>query len=424
MNRYSRQICDQFRTQPVLMWITTIGTAMSVAFVMLYLMMQQVYLAPFSPESGRERMLQVMNVHCADTMDMSSSGGMMGEIVARECFYPLHSAQHVTAHSFASSGQLALAGKGAQGTDMKSTDADFWKVFDFTFVEGRPYTQEEFTSGIPVAVIDEDMARFLWGTTEVKGRSFTLNRAHYQVIGVVRPVSSKAFYAYAKVWVPYTTVDRKEWRPFGVMGRLMVTILAPDKKTFPDIQKECEENIDRFNRTVMNTVGWKVAIDPPYDPKTSLSMMLGDWDEPDSLVKEYREWLVLSLLLIIPAVNLSAMLNSRLRQKRVEIGIRRSFGMSRSRMLWETVTENFFITLLGGILGLFICVVVSYFCSAWLFPVGEETELITLLLVTFRWNVFFSVLVACAILNLLSCGLPVWRAVHMNIYETWGGRAV
>ena len=42
-----------------------------------------------------------------------------------------------------------------------TTDDTFWRVFDFSFVAGKPYDQATFDAGLPVAVITESVARRL-----------------------------------------------------------------------------------------------------------------------------------------------------------------------------------------------------------------------------------------------------------------------
>lgn len=419
MKYFYNKIRYQFRTQPVAMGITLLGTAMSIAFVMLYFMMNQVYEAPFSPESNRDRMLHIPEIGCrSNGPDGSGSGGGMGLIVVRECFYPLQSAEAVTAYTSGSAGQVSLPGSGGRSFKVKATDDSFWKVFDFTVTSGKLYTSEELQSSLRVAVIDENVARFLWGETEVAGRSFELNYTTYRVAGVVRPVSSSALWADSQIWIPYTTVNRSEWRPLGIQGTLSLTILAPGKADFPAIRKECEDRVARFNKEILSPVNWEILIwDQPDDQEAALLRVQSE--ETDLAIKHRKEFLILFLLIVIPAVNLSAILNSRLRQRRMEIGVYRSFGASRTRLIWEMSIESLFITLVGGVMGLFLCFGIAYTCGQWLFPRGEGIDLSTLVAVLFRWKTFMWLLLVCVLLNLLSSGVPVWRIVRMNIADSW-----
>lgn len=419
MKQYVTLLRYQFCTQPVVMGITLLGTAMSIAFVMLYFMMSQVYEAPFAPESNRERLLHLTTLRCQSTgSEGSSSWGGLGLIVVRECFYSLHSAEAVTAYTRGEAGQVSLPGKGGRSFDVKATDHSFWKVFDFTFIHGKPYRYEDLQSAVRVAVIDEDIARFLWGETEVTGRSFELNYTSYRVVGVVRPVSTSALWAAAKVWIPYTTVNRSEWRPMNIQGSLNLTILARKRDDFPTIRKETEERVAQFNNNVLAAVNWEIlTVNQPDDQEAALMRLrTGNADVSGA---HRTEFLVFLLLLVIPAVNLSALLNSRLRQRRMEIGVYRSFGASRRRLMWEMFLESLWVSLAGGILGLLLCLIISYTCGPWLFPRGEGIDFYTLLTVLFRWKTFAWLLLVCIVLNVLSSGIPVWRIVRTNIADSW-----
>lgn len=111
---------------------------------------------------------------------------------------------------------MNLPGQPATGIDLLQTDDTFWRVFDFSFVAGKPYDQATFDAGLPVAVITESVARRLFQTTEAVGREFLLNHAPYTVSGVVKDVSTLANTAYAQVWVPYTSTEVT--KTLGVMS--------------------------------------------------------------------------------------------------------------------------------------------------------------------------------------------------------------
>lgn len=88
---------------------------------------------------------------------------------------------------------------------MREIDDRFFKVFDFTFVDGKPFSNADFEAELPVAVIDSDVARRLFGTEQATGREFNLNGTPYRVSGVVRPVSPLATFAYGQVWPNLTS---------------------------------------------------------------------------------------------------------------------------------------------------------------------------------------------------------------------------
>ena len=54
-----QQAWAQLRQQPLISAVTVAGTALSIFLIMLVVMMQQVKVAPFPPESNRDRFLHV-----------------------------------------------------------------------------------------------------------------------------------------------------------------------------------------------------------------------------------------------------------------------------------------------------------------------------------------------------------------------------
>ena len=57
------KILYDMRTQPVIGWVTIIGTALSIFLIMVVVMMQQVSILSFAPETHRDRMLYGMFIH-------------------------------------------------------------------------------------------------------------------------------------------------------------------------------------------------------------------------------------------------------------------------------------------------------------------------------------------------------------------------
>ena len=76
---------------------------------------------------------------------------------------------------------------------------------------------------------------------------------------------------------------------------------------------------------------------------------------------------VMLILLIVPAINLSSMTLSRMRRRMAEIGVRKAFGATANELMRQVFLENL-------------------------------------------------------LMNLLSAGIPAWRASRMNIVEAINGK--
>ena len=60
IKQYFKQALAQLRQHPLISVISIAGTALSIFLIMLVVMLQQVKVAPFSPESNRNRNLNLL----------------------------------------------------------------------------------------------------------------------------------------------------------------------------------------------------------------------------------------------------------------------------------------------------------------------------------------------------------------------------
>lgn len=427
IKQYFIQAWAQLRQQPLISAVSIAGTALAIFLIMLVVMMQQVKVEPFAPESNRDRFLHVkwMSLRNKDWGDGTTNGPMSAQ-TARECFQSLKTPEAVTVYSaFSVSTPVSLPGQSATGVDLLQTDDVFWKVFDFSFIDGKPFDKATFDAGQPVAVITESVARLLFGTTEVTGSEFLLSHAPYRVAGVVKDVSSLANNAYGQVWVPYTSTDITEDTWAGDhMGMMSCTMLAHSREDFPAIREETERRKQEYN-TIIGKDGWEMLYrNRPYDQEKN-AIAFGANVEPDVDAARRQRVVIFIILLIVPAINLSSMTQSRLRQRVAEIGVRRAFGSTRMELMGQIVSENLVVTLLAGVVGLLLSVAFAYLGNE-LFFAQEFTQTlnppavdasILLHASTFGWALLF-----CFVLNLMSSGIPAWKASRVGIVNALSGR--
>ena len=425
LKQYFQQAFAQLRQHPLISAVSVVGTALSIFLIMLVVMLQQVKTAPFAPERHRDRFLHAKFCSIVRKSTGGESNGPMSVNTARELFQSLKTPEAVTIYtSMCMATPVSLPGTAASGVDMRETDDRFWQVFDFSFVDGKPYDRATFDAGLPVAVITEGVARLLFGTTACSGREFLLNHAPYKVSGVVKDVSTLATTAYSQVWIPFTSTSTANEVWSEHMGLMSATLLARSRKDFPTIREEADRRLAEFNK-VIGENGWKIiSRNRPYDQETQVIAFSAN-QEPDLPAERRSRFIIFAILLIVPAINLSSMTQSRLRQRISEIGVRRAFGCTRLAVLGQILTENLIITLMAGVLGLLVSVAFAFWGSELLFAQAfsyvslppKVDAAILLHASTFLWALFF-----CFVLNLLSTGLPAWRASRLNIVSAIGGK--
>lgn len=427
IKQYFTQAWTQLRQQPLISAVSIAGTALAIFLIMLVVMMQQVKVVPFAPESNRDRFLHVkwMSLSNKAWGDGTSNGPMSARTIS-ECFKWLKTPEKVTAYTvFPVSTPVSLPGQSTIGIDLRQTDDAFWQVFDFAFVNGKPFDEAAFKAGQSVAIITESVARSLFGSTAAEGKEFLLSHAPYKVAGVVKDVSTLANSAYGQVWVPYTStgMDKNTWND-DYMGMMGCTILAQSKDDFPAIRQEADRRRMEYN-TLIGKNGWELIYrGRPYDQEKNALAFFANI-EPDVDAARRQRLVIFAILLIVPAINLSSMTQSRLRQRVSEIGVRRAFGSNRLELMGQIIAENFAVTLIAGVLGLLFSVIFAYVGNSILFAQEfsqilnppEVDASILLHASTFGWALLF-----CFVLNLLSSGFPAWKASRVGIVNALGGR--
>lgn len=426
IKRYFQSAWRGLAQYPVIGIVNVLGTAVAIFLIMLVVMIQQVQVAPFAPESNRNRFLCARYISVGnEEWGDGTSNGPMSAASARELYKSLQTPEAVAVHTtWITPTPVGLPGRPSAEVDMRETDDDFWRVFDFAFTDGKPYDRAAFEAGLPVAVITESVARMLFGTARAAGQEFLLAHVPYRVCGVVRDVSTLAESSYGQLWIPYTSTNTvNDMEAGGLMGSLSCTILARSRADFPAIREECGRRLDAYNRQIGGD-GWKIiSRGRPYDQEKNVLSSANV--EPDVWAARRGRWITFLILLVVPALNLSSMTQSRLRRRVSEIGVRRAFGSTRRELMGQILGENLIVTLLAGVAGLLFSVAFAYVIDASIFqpnfvitlnpPTVDASILIHAS--TFGWALLF-----CFVLNLLSTGIPAWKASRMNIVEAIGGR--
>lgn len=426
--QYIKLTWFQLKQQPIISAVSIIGTALSICLIMIFVMMKQVKVASIAPESNRERFLHTM-LCGAERGDEHTNSGLSAETF-NAIFGNLATPEAVASYDIFTSATLAnIPGQYGVQADGKGTDGNFWKVFDFRFIDGKPYTQVEFNSGIPVAVISETISRKLFGTSQSAGREFQIARKPYKVIGVVKDVSILTNFAYAQIWAPYSVFNQatKMYHPNQkITGMTSCTILAKKKGDFKDIKNEVYRKLEEYNKSLEST-GYKTNLyNQPYGHEKTILITLGkDEFEPDVTHINRIRYIVFLILLAVPAINLSSMTQSRFRQRVNEIGVRRAFGCTRRELVMQLLSENLVLTLAGGLLGLLLSIVIGFVGESMLFIDTMPTTSIALpeihLNMLLKPSTFFLSLIFCFILNLMSTGIPAWHASKANIVNALEG---
>ena len=377
---YFQQAFYHLRENPIITWVSVIGTALAICMIMVLVITLQVRMVDCEPEINRSRSLYVSTMAVRYKGTDHGAYGHMSVQTGKGCFKQLSTAEAVTLISLPEKVRVSLPAGAKLTADMVQTDEQFWHIFRFRFLSGKGFSKADSDAGIPCAVISATVARRLFGTTEATGQTLQLNHVDYRVSGVVADVSMLATSAYGQVWVPYNSTDAAGFAWWeNTMGQMKAVILAHSSADFPAIREEAERLRLAYNAGLSEAETFYRD-----QPDGVFANLYRKWDHlPDMKGIVLRYALVITILLLVPAINLSSMTLSRMRK-------RLSYGAT---------------FLLNGFL-------FGNSANAYL---NGDTSLTPGMLLS-PWA-FLSAFGFCLLMNLLSAGIPAWRASRMNIVD-------
>lgn len=415
-----RQIYYDLRHQPVIAWVTFLATALTIYLFVIFSMKDTVTRVAFAPESCRNRLLVGVSLHIsADTTvnwsEFYECSGYMSFSTARRMYGGLEGIDQMSVAAVDSrSALVSTAGGRAADAEVRKTDANFFNVFDHSLLRGRYYSEQEADAGVKVAVITESVARRLFGDAEAVGSEMLISYIPYRVIGVIADHSRFATQAAGDVFVPVGPKSTDDvWEQyFGDYGAFMTMKPGVSRA---DIQRQVAQRYNELSSELRTQGHRAVYHEAPYDIDV---IAAGEYTfsngTPRSGVRT-EVYVIYAILLLIPSINLSAMLQSRMRRRVSEIGVRRAYGCTRRRVFIDIIVENMFITLAGALLGLALAVITAL-CYGSLFdgipglPLGTRPPLSAVL----SWQTVGIGLGGSVALNLLAASVPALRAARIN----------
>ncbi|MCD8179068.1 MAG: FtsX-like permease family protein [Tannerellaceae bacterium] len=228
---------------------------------------------------------------------------------------------------------------------------------------------------------------------------------------------------YANIWIPYTlSPDGQDaWDSNLSLGLNHVYLLASSKSSVAAVKKEAEENVRKFSATFPD--GHTFSLNGQPDKHWQSIFRFYSNQTPDFTAVLLTHLLIFLILLTIPAISLSGMIDSRMERRLAECGVRRAFGAPNGVILRQIIGENMLFTLLGGVLGLLFSYIILLFARNRIMEMGqtfidlpvEGTDITFTPGMLLNLPVFGITLVVCVLLNLLAATVPAWKASRKEI---------
>ncbi|MDE5881602.1 MAG: ABC transporter permease [Muribaculaceae bacterium] len=422
---YFRQLWYDMRHQKMMTWVAISGTAVSIFLVMVMFMVNSLKTVEVAPDINRQRIYAGMTVTIKSTNpeDNWMTRGNMNYPLAQRLYGDLKGVELVSyCGQSAYPRDVMIKDKVPVNVSTKMVDGKFWKMFDFNFLEGEPFTEDDCLGNTNKIVLTRSLAHRLFSTQEVVGREINLGRDKYVISGVVEDVNPILQNIWADVYTPVVSSMREDdISRYNACGYFMALMLY-EKKTDPEsVKAQVKSRYATLNAEWAKEGAELVYNGVPYDAE-QLGMTDVGYVEPD-VKKEHRtQYVIYALLLLLPAINLSSMMRGRLRHRVSEIGVRRAYGAKRRDIIRQLIGENLVVTVVGGLIGLGLSYLFMLTLSSefFMFVDGNRISSLEAMMaipsfgMLFTWSTFFISVGACLVLNLLTATVPAWRASMME----------
>ena len=399
------------------------GTALAIAFTMLIAEVYYIKVADIAPEVNRSKTYYLEYL----IKKNESNASMIHWEDFRDLFQKMQTPECVTAvmdYWLSNGYYIKLAdGRHDKAVKLIVTEPGFFRFFQFRFTEGAPFTQDDFDSRRRNVVITEEIREVLFGKDkEAVGNTIKVNYLEYRICGVVETPSQLTERCVADIYIPAAADGLLANWGTGYENqscRVFFSVPSAKREAFMQELKEVEA---RYN---------SMHPDQPVDMTNMLmSHYAGVWWNLGFLFSAGGNsliWYVASgilLLLIVPAINLSGMVASRMERRLPEMAIRKAFGAKRHTLLGQVVAENLMLTLIGGIVGLCLAWMALYGWRDWLFYTFSNNRDLYGTVPILKGEMFFGpaifliALLICCVLNLLAATLPAWLSLKKPIVES------
>lgn len=276
--------------------------------------------------------------------------------------------------------------RGEMSADYFVVDDDYFNILGIPVREGRTFNASD-TSGLEPVVVNQALARKLWGSKSPIGEQLVISRSDARPAVVIGVSPSNASRRLGDKPRPIL------WRSIRRVLSPIYTIVLRSNRSADELEREIRDAV-RTVDPASPVVGFR-----SLEERVALAYTAAE-------IGAFAGLIFGTLTTILAALGLFGVLLYNITQRTREIGVRRALGASSADVLKTITTSSLRLTLIGTAIGMAAVLLIPQGMSAILYGVSPHDP--TLLIIT---PVAF---LAIAILATIG---PAWKAIRIEPIE-------
>jgi len=266
---------------------------------------------------------------------------------------------------------------------MVPATAEYFATLELPVIRGRAFTREDKSNTMPVAIIDEALARRFFANEDPIGRVLVISKVRWQIVGVVgeanHGIRNLRGQGAGEIYRPMAQWPRRSIQ-------LVVRTNGDPMRAAPAVMKVARE----FDR------------DLAVSRVMAMETLINDDIAPDRVLAGMMMGFALAAVLI-SAIGLYGVISYGVAQRMREFGIRRALGADAVSLLALVLGQGVRLATLGAAIGIIGAVAATRLMGAMLFGVSP-TDPLTLA----------AVAVSMCVVGVAASYLPARRATRVD----------
>jgi len=263
--------------------------------------------------------------------------------------------------------------KRVENVFLNGSTSEYLKTTNFTFDQGRFYTDIESKSSRNVAVLGSEVSKNLFPRGDAMDKNVKIGGVNYKVVGILAEQGSfilGSFNPDNQVFVPIGTIMKyfanQTWRS------ITINVRAPSPAMVEETKAEAEGIMRQIRGLAYNEEN-DFAINQQEGLMENYNSVVG--------VIQIAGLFITGLSLFVGAIGIMNIMFVSVKERTKEIGLRKAIGAKKRTILGQFILESSTICLLGGFVGLLIAVLLSMLVNQFI-PTSVQYDAVIIAILT------------------------------------------